>query len=129
MLGCRPGVPVTDSTHDFIHRLVDSHPWLRPALDQHLDACGGLLPHVLMGDITRIAVALHLMGVDRKDAREELRRLLMSFSWAFTHDDWDVVNLIAVSFLENLPCPHEKGAGIVDALPPILAHTLKDLRG
>lgn len=129
MLGCRPRVPVTDSTHDFVHRLVDSHPWLRPALVRHLQACGELLPHVLMGDITRVAVALHLMGSERKDAREELRKLLMSFSWAFIHDDWDVGNMIGVSFLADLPRPNEKGADIVEALPLVLAQALEDLRG
>lgn len=120
---------MTDSTHDFIHRLVDSHPWLQPVLDEHLEAYGELLGHLLMSDLARIAVSLHLLGVERKDAREELRKLLMSLSWAFIHDDWEVGNMIGVSFLENLPGPTEKGAAIVDALPPILAHALKDLRG
>jgi hypothetical protein len=128
VLGCGPGVPVTDSTHEFISRLVDSHPWLRPALDQHLEVYGELVPHVLTGDLARIAVALHLMARERKDAREELRKLLMSFSWAFIHDDWAVGNMIGVSFLENLPLPNEKGADIIDVLPTVLAHALRDLR-
>lgn len=80
-----------------MRHLVEELPELRPTLDEHLeDMEGELLPHVLFGDITRWAVAQELRSF-------ALARLLGILDEAYAAGPVEVVNLVTVSFVENLP--------------------------
>lgn len=85
------------SPEDLVERLMAEIPDLRPVVDEHLiDEEGELLPHVLFGDIPRWAVA--------QDPRSfDLARLLGLLDEAYGAGPVEVVNLVTVSFVENLP--------------------------
>jgi hypothetical protein len=80
-----------------VWHLVSELPELGPVLDKHLeDEEGELLPHVLFGDVTRWAVA--------QDSRSfALARLLGILDEAYAAGPVEVVNLVTVSFVEDLP--------------------------
>jgi hypothetical protein len=80
-----------------VWHLVEELPELRPILDEHLaDMEGELLPHVLFDDISSWAIA--------QDPRSfALVRLLGLLDEACAAGPVEVVNLVTVSFVENLP--------------------------
>ena len=45
------------SAEAFVHDLLRAAPELKPILDEHLAANDTLLPHVIMADVVRFAVA------------------------------------------------------------------------
>lgn len=91
-------------------------PELLPVLQEHLDDYDGLLPHVMMGDITRWVVRkFHIENSDL-----DLRRVLNFLEEAFSQADREDQGIIIVSFLENLPQVGEEDAGIISLLGPSL---------
>lgn len=119
------------ATEDFIDDLVERFPGLRPVLEEHLsDNFGELLPHVFFGDVTRYIVSRHLdarlhHGSGPEQAREEVRSLLKALETAYVERGEEVEELIAVSFLENLPRPGEPGADLRECLGPAMTHQLR----
>ena len=82
----------------FIEWLVARHPDLAAIRDEHLRDYGELLPHVLLGDVTRYAAGLARSGAD--DAT--LDSLLNDLDSALgANRDDEVGNLIGASFVEN----------------------------
>lgn len=71
-------------------------PELGPVINDHIAMFGEVLPHVLIGDVTRFVVAAHSEG--RSEVEDRCLRLL---DRALRQGDDDVVNLVAVSFVEN----------------------------
>ncbi|MCP2048982.1 UNVERIFIED_ORG: hypothetical protein J3D58_003054 [Paenarthrobacter nicotinovorans] len=95
----------------FMRELIADHPHLRLIYQEHLkDNYGDLLPHLLMADICRWAVA---------EQGSNPVRVLQLLSWLEVHfagvghvmDDVD--NVIAVSFIEHLPLPSKRPAADV----------------
>jgi hypothetical protein len=83
---------------EFVNWLVDRHPGLAPALEEHLATYDELLPHVFFGDVTRYASVLAQEG--RETA--ELDRLLADLNNALSGGTEDEVgNLVWASFVEN----------------------------
>jgi hypothetical protein len=82
---------------DFVRRLASMSPVLTDVYRQHLADQGDLLPHVLMGDITRAAIA----GANDRKANW-LPTLLEQLEAGLASGDDDIVELIGVSFVENL---------------------------
>lgn len=116
-----------DSATEFVEALVVDHPDLEALLDEHReDNMGEVLPHVFFGDLTRFVVAHHL---DPVADPTELDPLLATLDRGMLDGDDEVKELIAVSFLENLPYPDEDGADIIDRLGPALTAELETLRG
>jgi hypothetical protein len=68
-------------------------------MQEHLDTYEALLPHVLMGDVTRWTV--ERFHVDSAD--ESLRDVLKFIEESFSRGTYDTQEIINVSFLENLP--------------------------
>jgi hypothetical protein len=100
--------------------LVDRCPSLLPVLDAHLDDYEHLLAHLFFGDVVRWAVRRHLD--DSEDA--ELATGLALLEQHFAKNQAD--ELIAVSFLENLPAKADPGAGIRQRLGPTMTKHLNE---
>jgi len=115
----------------FIDELVTNFPGVRPVFDEHLsDNFGEVLPHLFFGDLTRYLVARFLTvqsssGKTPGDTEEEVRSLLARLEQAYVTGGEELQELIAVSFLENLPRPGEEGSGVRNWLGPALTHQLR----
>lgn len=92
---------------------------LLPSLQQHLDDYEMLLPHVFMGDVTR-----RVLGEFRaRGASTEVREILAFLEHHQHQGSAAEQELVAVSFVENLPRSWEKGGGAIRQLlgPSLLA--------
>jgi hypothetical protein len=97
---------------------------LMPLLQEHLDDFDDtLLPHILMGDVTRWVI--RRFHQDPNDPT--LRQILSFIETAFEHANHDDQELIVVSFLENLPYANQKDAGIRTILGPALQNELRQI--
>jgi hypothetical protein len=105
----------------FTGALCRQFPVFMPMLQEHLDDYDGLLPHVLMADVTRWIV--QRFKADPADA--VLRQVIDYLETAFQEDSGEDRELIAASFLENLPRPEETGAEIRALLGPALQEQLR----
>lgn len=116
---------MTDPAQDFVAELVAEHDGLEPLLEEHKEDNGEVLPHVFFGDLTQWVVDQHLSA----DADPtELVPLLTHLERGMADGTDEVKELIAVSFVENLPYPDEDGADIVDRLGPALTAELETQR-
>jgi hypothetical protein len=98
-------------------------PELLPVLQEHLDDYDGLLPHVMMGDITRWVI--RKFNADRSDPT--LRQVLKFIEDACSQAEFEDRGIIIVSFLENLPRVGEKDAEIRSLLGPSLLSELQKI--
>jgi hypothetical protein len=101
--------------------LCHRFPVFMPMLQEHLDDYDGLLPHVLMAEATRWIVQ-HFKA-DPADAA--IRQVLDYLESAFQEASGEHRELIAASFLENLPGPGQAGAEIRALLGPALQEQLR----
>lgn len=100
----------------FVGTLVRRFPELLPLLEEHLEDYDGLLPHVFMGDVTRWIVKEFDAGSGSPILREMLDFVEATFGSGHEHEQ----ELIAVSFVENLPKSTEPSGRIRDLLGPRL---------
>ena len=101
----------------FVKSMVEHFPGLAPVLEEHISNFGELLPHVLLGDITRYVLALYTRGsAGGVPFRLEVREILDFLEDSFVEGNQEVRELISVSFLENLPRPGENGSQIGELL-------------
>lgn len=118
-------------TEGFIDELVTNFPGMRPVFEEHLsDNFGEVLPHLFFGDLTRYVVARFLTtqsgsGNTPSEAEKEVRSLLAQLEQAYVTRGEELQELIAVSFLENLPRPREEGSGVRNWLGPALTRQLR----
>lgn len=96
----------------FVAKLATKYKTLEAAFSEHkMDNFGMVLPHLVMADFCRVVCNetdnLHWVQDFLSDLEKEFSKV----------DDDEVSNLIAVSFIENLPSPSEN-AGITAKLPP-----------
>jgi hypothetical protein len=104
----------------FVGAFCFQFPVLMPVLQEHLADYDSLLPHVLMGDVTRWVVQRFLANA----GDSTLRQMLDMFEMAFEKAKFEERELLAASFLENLPRAGEEGAGIRAILGPALQEQL-----
>lgn len=83
---------------DFVQALVSGSADMAAVHEQHLAQQGELLPHVLMGDITRAVVSAAVRG----DVPKWLPILLRQLDAGLRSGRSEVEELIGVSFVENL---------------------------
>lgn len=110
---------------EYVMLLVANFPYLEPLLQDHVEDFGEVIPHVFFGDLTRYAVTAFIQG----DDMEQLKDLLAELERAFHAGNDEVANLIAVSFVENLPSPGEQGEDIRELLGPGLRAELENIQG
>lgn len=84
-------------------------PELRPLLQEHLDDFDGLLPHLLLADVTRWLGARLL---EKGSADPVLASVFEFLEAHFASGGEHVSELIAVSVLETMPLRGEEGAEI-----------------
>ena len=102
---------------------VDAAPSLGPVLQDHLDSFDELLPHVFFGEVTRWAVLRYEDALDDREVASVLDLLEREFA------SGRATELIAASFLENLPRSDQSGAGIRQRLGPQLTRYLTEHLG
>lgn len=111
----------------FVKDLAGRFSGLAELLKEHArDNSGEILPHVFFGDLTRYVLSLHTAaaGAGESGSRRELREILNLLEGAFSAGDPSLQELIAVSFLENLPDPGEDGSQIRSLLGKALSAEL-----
>lgn len=95
-------------------------------MDEHIeDNVGELLPHVFLADATRLLISFFGEGLS---AWGQLQDVLDFLEGSFRDGDDETKELIAVSFLENLPVDGELGSGIRELLGPELRAESEHLR-
>jgi hypothetical protein len=80
-----------------VAKFVEALPELCGEWEEHLSDFGEALPHVFFGDVSRFVT--RIVGTDDADV---LARVCDALERLAAHDDESVVNLIHVSFIENL---------------------------
>lgn len=122
---------MSEVTIDFIERLVDRFPALKPIFDEHIsDNFGEVLPHLFLGDLTRYVVARFVEGEGESprqsnEAEQDVRRLLNELEQVYADGDGEIQELMSVSFLENLPRPGEEASGVRAWLGPEFSAQLR----
>lgn len=113
---------VPDSLPHFLDRLAVAVPPVREKLDEHVRDNRGVLPHTFLEDVVAEATRLYLAG-----RIEEIRPFLDFLESEFGLDA-EVDNLIAVSFVDELPGPGEPAAEMALLLGPKLRGELERQR-
>ena len=72
-------------------------PELVPVIDEHISTHDQVLPHVLLGDVTRFVVEAHADGTTGVEDR-----CLRVLDRALREGDEEVVNVVEASFIENV---------------------------
>lgn len=99
--------------------LVSRVPALRGLLQEHVDDYDGLLPHLFLADVVRFV---------SRGAGVVVRGLVAAvLEDLFRSGEEEDRELIAVSFLENLPSEAEEGGSIRQELGPLLSDELRRL--
>lgn len=105
----------------FVGALCYRFPVFLPMLQEHLDDYDGLLPHVLIADVTRWVVQRFHGNASDPMLQEVLDFIEKAFEGAQDEDR----ELITASFLENLPQPGEANAALRMLLGPALQDQLR----
>ena len=118
---------MSDVTVSFVRSMVARFSKLKALLAGHIeDNEGEILPHVFFGDLTRYVVSLALAaGGAELPLTHDLHAILEYLEEAYASGGDEVQELIAVSFLENLPRPAEPGAWIREIVGPSLCRQLQ----
>ena len=105
----------------FVGWLCREFPVLLPLLQEHLDDQNGeILPNVLLGEITRWLVC-------NFDSEPNVKEIVATLEHAYSGgESTGVSELVAVSFLENLPRPGEDGAEIRNEIGPRMKKQLEE---
>ena len=118
----QPDGPVSPSrTPAFIDELQGAVPEILPLLREHLSDYEEVLPHVLMGDVTRLAISA--ATAQRND--ELLARLLGFLELKLGSTDEVAENIVLVSFIENLAGE----AAALEVMKPMMGPLLRAATG
>jgi len=113
---------------EFIESLTSSFPELRSLLETHLaDNAGEVLHHVFLGEVVFWLVKLYSAHKGDHESMLLIHRLITFIEDAFVRGDEATQELIAVSFVENLPSTGEPGASIRQFLGPALEEQFQRL--
>ncbi|HEX6445419.1 MAG TPA: hypothetical protein VF053_10050 [Streptosporangiales bacterium] len=125
----RPELLVGEDQAAFVAGLVDQVPALGARYQDHVAAYGMLLPDLFLLDVVHWLVRDHRRARWPWSRRRDWARVLRLVEDAYVREyDGRVGQLIAVSFLENLPADGEPGHGLVDELGPWLRRDLDRAR-
>ena len=114
----------------FMATLLSEVPELAETYQTHVMENDEVLPHVLMGDITRLALQLADWGTNHSGrGAATLERLLKLLDDHMAAGPREVRELIAVSFLENLDESDAGYSALAARLGPALAREMTHLHG
>ena len=102
----------------FVDNLVGSSSEIAALYREHMTDQGELLPHVFMGDITRLVVA----NASPKGCPDWIVRLLQQLKSVLMSECGEVAGLVGVSFVENL-CGETRA---IEALRPKMGVALRN---
>src|SRR5882724_7900564 len=105
----------------FVTLIATRFPGLAAVLSEHIkENFGEVLPHVFFGDLARYVVSLVLATNSGGGLapRRELHEILNLLEETFVSGEEGLRELIAGSFLENLPRPDEEGSKVLAMLGP-----------
>ena len=114
----------------FVNEVAALSPTLTALLREHVnDNFGDVLPHVFIGDVAR-----HIVTMVRVPSSEdnpavlcEVKRILDVMEAGYAAGMPEVQELIAASFLENLPLQEDSGSQIRRMLGPNLTNKLNKM--
>lgn len=107
---------MNDAVIDFVSRLVLTSPELTKVYRQHIEDQGELLPHVLMGEITRLVIA---SAINKQV--DWLPKLLQQLEVGLVSGNADIADLVGVSFVENMTGEYVT----IQALAPVMGAALR----
>ena len=110
-------VSVRSAADALIPDLATADPAFASVLRTHLADWGELLPTSYLSDLVRACTAW--IGSGEATDRARVESVLAALDAAYGHD-FEVDELIATGFVENLPYPHEDGAAMLTLLGPRL---------
>lgn len=107
-------------TYDnFVKQLLAAAPEISDIHQQHMKDNDEILPHVLLGEVTRFVINAH------RNSNVELRTRILDFlECAVSSPDDKLQELVVVSFLENLHQAGEDYEGLKKLLGPNLRKNL-----
>jgi hypothetical protein len=112
--------PVPSESQAAIRVLVAENPILQPILDEQVRDNDEILPHVVMADIARFLGRLVADQHDNPAVLGEIDGIVRTLDAQLQAGADSVKNVIAVSFLEQLPSTGEPGTEIRELLTPAL---------
>lgn len=117
-------------TEDFMAHLLREVPALSEKYREHEAAYDQILPHVLMGDLARLALELSGRAeLATEHTKSTLTQLLGALDSGMRSTSAPVKELIAVSFLENVTEDDSNYRNLATRLGPALAHEMTRLHG
>lgn len=109
------------SFNAFIPHLIKSVPELIPLYDEHINEYDEMLEHVFLGEVTRFIESSY----KSKNKSYVLNRIFELFDSVFNSEDEKLVELISVSFLENLTKDDEDYRNIKNMLSRSMQNELR----
>lgn len=109
---------------DFVGRLTSISRELTEVHRQHIADQGELLPHVLMGEVTRLVIAS--AGSEQADW---LPKLLQQLEAGLVSGDGDIAELVGVSFVENLSGENAAIQALIPAMGDALRKEVRSICG
>ena len=120
---------MSEKTVEFTRRLVQAFPALEEDYEDHVaNNFGGTLPHLFASMELMDAVVGSYLGQEEYSALDWAAVLAYLDQQYLEEEDSEVRNVIAVSFVEDLPNRNEPGYGIVAHLSPNLARLFAEIR-
>jgi len=112
----------------FIDDLINIVPDLRTLLAEHrADNAGELLFHVFLGEVVSWLINIYITHENDRDVLHLIKDVIDYVEFAFVRGDDATQELIAVSFVENLPSTGEPGASLRQFLGPKLEEQYRRL--
>ncbi len=106
---------------EMFQQICEIHPAFKTHYSEHLRDYDELLPHLFMGDISRLVEQFILLD----DRHDDVRRCCDILEQFFKDSDADIRNLISVSFLEMLAYEEEVLPCLRSFLSPEMAKDLQ----
>jgi hypothetical protein len=120
---------MSEKTIEFTRRLVEAFPVLEEDYEDHVaNNFGETLPHLFASMELMDAVVGSYLGHEEYRALDWAAVLAYLDRQYVEEQDSEVRNVIAVSFVEDLPNRDEPGYGIVEHLGPNLARLFAKIR-
>ncbi len=117
-----------ESEDVFVQQILDRFPSLTAVARDVRESYGELFPHLFLAALVR-HMQLKLSQADQEESAVNIDSIVHFLGENFDNGNLSVRHLIAASFVENMPYPHEPGVSLISILPQNLKLELKNQRG